>query len=119
VESDDPLHAFVNRKLFEHQPLIVESLVESGPQSVLQMIAITTTGVVTPLHLFSLALSITSMCSKVITCTHVPLSSLCLSALSRPALRLTYRLYVTAVSWNVDRPTFAFGSLCCVFDIIR
>ncbi len=87
--ADDPLRVYIFDKLFQHQSFILESLVESAPQSVLQMLAITSTGVVTPLNVFSLSMSIVSMCSKVI-----------------------------ALAWHVDRVVFAFGALCCTIDLI-
>ena len=87
-ENDDPLREYLKKKTMTHAGFVLESLVESGPQSILQMVAIVVTGQVSGLSIFSIIVSIVSISSKGFL-----------------------------LSYSIHRPTFVLNFVCYVVDV--
>jgi len=90
LQTDDPLSNYISKKMVMHGGFVIESIVESVPQSILQMVAIVLTRQVNLISVVSLVISIVSVSSRGLM-----------------------------VSFSIHRPTFVFNFACFVCDVFR
>lgn len=90
AHSEDPLKNYIMMKVVTHGGFMIESIVESVPQSILQMVAIVIYKQTNIINVVSLAISIISVSSR--------------------GLMLSY---------SIHRPTFVFNFTCFIADVFR
>lgn len=86
--NEDPLRQYIRKKIFQHGGFMIEAMVESVPQSILQMVFIVVFNEYHWLNVVSITISMVSVASKGLI-----------------------------MSYCIDRPTFIFNFLCCVSDV--
>lgn len=88
LPNADPLKTYIKRKIRTHGGFLVESLIESVPQSILQMAGLIINETNNPVAIFSLCMSMVSVASKGLV-----------------------------LSYSIHRPTFVFNFLAFAADV--